>query len=153
MAMRVYECDESEVKELKKVLSYDPYLDNNLIPKVPELSNKDIAKMTPEQLKEYKDKEARAAESLKKLSEDKLANVIFVRQDYDLREGRALGIETSKSYLYLKATDEFLDLAEEKFKRDFKTIKRTDPEIEKKFIAIKEDEDSRANQGFGSIFG
>ncbi|MGC8572143.1 MAG: hypothetical protein ACP5RI_01150 [Candidatus Micrarchaeia archaeon] len=153
MSIRVYECDESEVKELKKMLSYDPYLDNNLIPKVPELKNEDKARMTPEQLKEYQEKEEKAHEALKKLSEDKLANVIFARQDYDLREGKALGVDTNKSYLYLKATDEFLDLAEEKFKKYFKTIKRADHDIEEKFIKIKEDEDSRANMGFGAIFG
>jgi len=90
---------------------------------------------------------------VKKLSEDKLANVIFARQDCDLREGRMLGIDTNKSYLYIKATDEFLDLAEERFKKEFKTIKRADPEIEKKFIAIKADEESNANAGFSSIFG
>jgi uncharacterized membrane protein YgaE (UPF0421/DUF939 family) len=153
MSERVYECGPSEVSLLKKLLTYDPYLDPNLIPKLPEVSAEMLAKMTPEQKKEYEEKEKKVEEALKKLSEDKLANVIFARQDCDLREGKMLGIDTDKSYLYIKATDEFLNLAEERFKKEFKTIKRADPEIENKFISIKAEEESKANAGFSSIFG
>ncbi len=151
--MRVYECDPSEAKELKKLLAYDPYLDPNLIPKVPEVDDKARAAMTPEQRKDLETKEATASAASKKLREDKMANVIFARQDCDMRDGKSMGIDNDKSYLLLKATDEFLDLAEQRFKNEFKTIKRAPPDIEKKFIALKEDEESRANAGFGSIFG
>jgi len=153
MAARVYECDESEVKTLKKLLTYDPYLDPNLIPKLPEVSEKERAAMSEEQRKELKAKEDMASAASKKLREDKYANVIFARQDCDLREGKAIGIENDKSYLYLKATEEFLALAEERFQKEFKTVKRAPPDIEKKFITLKEDEEARANAGFGSIFG
>ena len=153
MSARVYECDKSEVGALKKLLSYDPYLDPNLIPKIPEVDEEEFAKMTEEQKKRVKDKEAQARAASEKLRNDKLANVIFARQTCDLREGRSIGIENDKSYLYVSATDEFLDLAEEKFKKEFKTIKRVDPQTEKKFIELKNDEESRANAGFGSIFG
>lgn len=151
--MRVYECDESEVKTLKKLLSYDPYLDPNLIPKLPEVSEKDRAAMSEQQRAELKAKEDAASAASKKLREDKYANVIFVRQDCDLREGRAIGVENDKSYLYVKATDDFLNLAEERFKKEFKTVKRAPQDVEKKFIALKEEEESKANAGFGSIFG
>ena len=79
MPARVYECDESEVKTLKKLLTYDPYLDPNLIPKLPEVSDKDRAAMADEQKKDLKAKEDAASTASKKLREDKYANVIFAR--------------------------------------------------------------------------
>ncbi len=124
MPMRVFECDPSEVKALKKVLEYDPYLDKAL-----------------------------NEEQLKKLRDDKLANVIFVRQKYDLREGRAIGINESKFFLYIEAPEEFLSLAEEKLKKEFKSVKRASPEIEGKFASVIKEEEEKANQGFGAIFG
>lgn len=153
MAERVYECDASEVKELKKLLTYDPYLDPNLIPKLSDVDEKELAKMSPEQQKAIKYKEDMARAASKKLSEDKYANVIFARQDTDLREGKSMDIEDNKYYLLVKATDEFLTLAEERFKNEFKTVKRASPDIEKKFIALKQEEESKANAGFGAIFG
>ncbi len=153
MTARVYECDESEVKVLKKLLTYDPYLDPNLIPKLPDVSDKDRAAMTDQQRAELKAKEDAASAASKKLREDKYANVIFARQTCDLREGRSIGIENDKSYLYLNATDEFLTLAEERFQKEFKTVKRASPEIEQKFITLKEEEENKANAGFGAIFG
>jgi hypothetical protein len=153
MAERVYECDNSEVKELKKLLTYDPYLDPTLIPKLQDVDEKELAKMSDEQKKAIKDKEELARAASKKLSEDKYANVIFARQDTDLREGKSIGIEDDKYYLLIKATDEFLTLAEERFKNEFKSVKRADSEAEKKFIALKVEEESKANAGFGAIFG
>ncbi len=153
MAARVYECDVAEVQALKKLLNYDPYLDPNLIPKIPEIDEKALAAMSEEQRTQIKQKEEAARAASKKLSEDKMANVIFARQDCDLREGKSFGIEGNKSYLLIRATDEFLNLAEERFKKEFKTVKRAPHDIEKKLIALKEDEESRANAGFGSIFG
>jgi hypothetical protein len=153
VATRVYECDASEVQTLKKLLAYDPYLDPNLIPKLPEIDEKALAQMSEEQRMEVKKKEEAARAASKKLSEDKMANVIFARQECDLREGKSFGVESNKSYVLIRATDEFLNLAEERFKKEFKTVKRAPHDIEKKFIALKEDEESRANAGFGSIFG
>ncbi len=153
MSERVYELDESEVKTIKKLLTYDPYLDPNLIPKLPDVDEKEIARMSDEQKKELKAKEDQARAASEKLRNDKLANVIFARQTCDLREGKSVGIETDKHLLYVKATDEFLDLAEEKFKKEFKTIKRAPPDVEKKFIALREEEENKANAGFGAIFG
>ncbi len=153
MPARVYECDEPEVKALKKILSYDPYLDPNLIPKSSDLSEKDLAKLSDEEKKAYAEREAATRAAIEKLKSDKFANVIFARQDYDMREGKSIGVEDSKSYLYLKATDEFLNAAEERFKHEFKTVKRATSVIEKKFIELKESEESAANVGFGAIFG
>ncbi|MCL5430499.1 MAG: hypothetical protein M1504_03410 [Candidatus Marsarchaeota archaeon] len=153
MAARVYECEASEAQKLKKLLSYDPYLDTNLIPKTREVTEKDLANMSEDEKKRIAEQDSAAKAALEKLRNDPLANAIFARQDCDLREGKSIGIEDSKSYLYIKATDEFLDLAEQRFKKEFKTIKRAPSEIEKKFIALKEDEENRANSGFGMIFG
>ena len=78
---------------------------------------------------------------------------IFSRQECDLRDGAAFGLNDKLSYLYLNATDEFLAGAEERFKTEFKTIKRASNEDEEKVIATIKDEQERANTGFGSIFG
>ncbi len=124
MPVAVYEIDASEVESFKKFLEYDPYLDKAL-----------------------------SEEELKKLNSDKLANIIFARQEYSLRDGRALGMEDGKYYLYLKANDEFLALAQEKLLKSFKSIKRASKVAEEKFNAIIKEEEDRANAGVGAIFG
>ncbi len=124
MSTVVYELDAAESSELKKFLEYDPYLDKSL-----------------------------GEEALKKLHDDKLTNVIFSRQEYSLREGSALGLDEKKCYLYLKANNDFLKLADEKLKKSFKSVKRTTKEQEEKFIAVVEDEQNRGNAGIGAIFG
>ncbi len=124
MACRVYACGKGEVEQLKKALEYDPSLDKSL------------------------DEEA-----LRKLAADPEKSVIFARQEYGLREGRSMGIDSDDYYLYLKATDEFLAKAETRFAKEFKEVKRATPEIEQKVIRFIEDEEAKANQGFGAIFG
>ncbi|MCL4389489.1 MAG: hypothetical protein M1528_01250 [Candidatus Marsarchaeota archaeon] len=124
MSISVYEVDASEADALKKFLEYDPYLDKAL-----------------------------NEEALKNLRSDKLANVIFARQEYSLRDGESIGMPPGKSYLYIKAGDEFLKLAEEKLLKNFKTVKKAPKTAEQKFIAIIDDEESRGNAGIGSIFG
>ncbi len=124
MPARVYICPIEKKSELKKMLEYDPYLD----PKLGE-------------------------EDLKKLREDEMANVIFVRQDYDLRDGASINMDPSKCYLFLKAQEGFLEKAEKKLKESIKDIERAPKDIEEKVIMFIEDERSRADQGFGSIFG
>ena len=120
----VYECDSQEYPALKKALEYDPYLDKSL----------DDA-------------------ALKKLSGDKYANIIFARQEYSIRDGISVGLDKNKCYLYLKANEDFLKLAEERFSKEFKTVRRADKQSEDKVTGIIHDEESRANQGFGAIFG
>lgn len=124
MPEHVYECDNEEYPALKKVLEYDPYLDKTL-----------------------------DDDALKKLAGDKYANTIFARQEYSVRDGLSVSLDKNKYYLYLKANEDFLKLAEERFSKEFKTVKRSGKESEDKIIAIIHDEESRANQGFGAIFG
>ena len=153
MTSRVYEVASSEKEKLKKLLTYDPYLDPNLIPKTKEYDEKELAKLSEEQKKQIAEQDAKAKAASEKLRNDPMMNVIFARQTCDLREGRALGVDGENSYLLVSATDEFFALAEQKFKKEFTTVKRAPPEIEQKFIALKEEEESRANAGFGAIFG
>ena len=64
MPARVYECNKSEVEELKKVLTYDPYLDPNLLPPNPAKET-DRSKMTPEQIKASDERDKLVEEKLK----------------------------------------------------------------------------------------
>ena len=151
MTARVYECDKSEAEALKKVLEYDPYLDPKLIP--PSKGEKELKMMSEEEKKLAKEEEVKSMEAIKKLHEDKYANVIFTRQGYSFRDGATLSLDSSKSYLYIDASEQFLGLAEERFKREFKTVKRVSGSEEEKVIAIIKEEEDRAATGFGSIFG
>jgi hypothetical protein len=151
MPARVYECDKSEAETLKKVLEYDPYLDPKLVPA--SKSDKDLKMMSEEDQKKYKEEEEKSKEAIRKLHEDKYANVIFARQGYSLREGAALGLSSDKFYLYLDANEQFFGLAEERFKREFKTVKRAGQSEEKKVIETIKAEEDKAAVGFGSIFG
>lgn len=151
MSARVYECNRSEAEALKKVLEYDPYLDPKLIPQ--SKSDKDLKGMSEDEKKSAKEEEERTREVIRKLHEDRYANVIFARQGYSLREGAALGLDADKFYLYLNANEQFLGLAEERFKKEFKTVKRAGSNEEEKVIGIIKAEEDKAAAGFGSIFG
>ncbi len=120
----VYECDASEAAELKKFLEYDPYLDKSL-----------------------------DDEALKKLHDDKQANIIFSRQEFSLRDGASLGLSKDKSYLYINANEDFLKGADEKLKKSFKSIRRAPNGEEQKFISIIDEEHNMGNAGIGAIFG
>jgi hypothetical protein len=151
MVARVYECDKSEAEALKKVLEYDPYLDPKLVP--PSKSDKDLKLMSEEDQKKYREEEAKSKEAIKKLHEDKYANVIFARQGYSFRDGATVSLDRNKSYLYLDSSEQFLGLAEERFKLEFKTVKRVVKSEEEKVIGIIKAEEDKAATGFGSIFG
>jgi hypothetical protein len=124
MSVRVFACARDEVEALKKLLEYDPALDKGL-----------------------------SVEALRKLQEDKYGSVIFARKEFSLREGRSFGIDDDNFYLYLKADDDFLKAAEERFSHEFKTVKHADPGVEQKLTAFISEEENKANQGFGAIFG
>jgi hypothetical protein len=109
---------------LKKLVEYDPYLDNTL---------------TPDQLA--------------KIKTDEMANVIFARQDYQLKDGVSLGLDREKYYLYLSAVDEFFEKAEKKLKASVPSLQRVDPETEQKIIATLEGERKESEEGLGLIFG
>ena len=124
MPGRVYSCNSGDAQALKKLLEYDPYLDNTV---------------TPEQLNKIKD--------------DVMANVIFARQDYQLKDGISLGLDRGKYYLYLSAVDDFFENAEKKLKQGIPSITRVDQELEAKVIATLEGERKESEEGLGLIFG
>ena len=124
MAERVFEFDSQQKQLVKKLIEYDPYLDQSL----------DDA-------------------ALKKMKEDAYANIIFTRQECEIRDGDMIGMEESKCYLYIKANDEFMPKAEEKHKKEIPGIKRCDPKSEEKVLAFINEEREKGNVGFGSIFG
>ncbi len=124
MPERVYICDASEGSNLTKLMSYDPYLDKSL-----------------------------NEQQLADLKKDPVANVIFARQDYIIKDGISVGLDRSKYYLYLSASDEFLEKAEKKLKDSIKNISRADSETEKNIISIVVGERESSEEGLGSIFG
>lgn len=94
-----------------------------------------------------------SVEQLQALKGDAEANVIFARQDYQVKDGLALSLEREKYYLILSAADDFLEKADKKLKEHIPSIKRVEPELEKKIIATVESERQQSEQGLGSIFG
>ncbi len=124
MPARVYFCDEKDLDKLKALMEYDPYLDKS-----------------------------KTEEELAALKQDKAANVIFARQDYQIKDGISIGMEKDKCYLYLSANEDFLTLAEPKLLSAIESAKRADSETEKKIILMIEEEISNSESGIGSIFG
>ncbi|MEM3841101.1 MAG: hypothetical protein QXN59_00175 [Candidatus Micrarchaeaceae archaeon] len=124
MAERVFEFDPQQKPQVKKLIEYDPYLDQSL----------DDA-------------------ALKKMKEDEYANIIFTRQECEIKDGDMIGMDASKCYLYIKANEEFMPKAESKLKREIPGIKRCDAKSEEKVIAFINEEKEKGNVGFGSIFG
>ncbi len=124
MPSRVYTCDAAETNALTKLMSYDPYLDKSL-----------------------------SEEKIAEIKKDPEANIIFARQDYNIKDGVSIGLDRNKSYLYLSASDEFLEQADKKLKNTIKSIERADKETEEKVIKLVEGERSSSEEGLGSIFG
>jgi hypothetical protein len=139
------------MEELKKVLSYDPYLDPNLIPPSEKGSGKPMEKMSNEEQKEMVERANMVNAAIEKLGAK--AKIIFTRQEYSIREGAAFGLTSEISLLYLNASEEFLKGSEERLKTEFKTIKRAPKEVEDKVINVINEEQEKANSGLESIFG
>lgn len=150
--IRVYECAREEVEALKKMLEYDPYTDPNVLPPS-KYSDKDLKAMAKEQREAAEKEESVRAEKLKALRADRLLNIIFWKQDCRLRDAQSVGISGEKSYLYVDAPEDFLNGADEKFAKSFKTIRRASREDEERVINTIKKEEETANAGFGSIFG
>ncbi len=154
MSERVYSFDKASMEKLSRALSYDPYLDKNLLPDMPkEFEDKKYMEQHPEAREQYEALQKRIDDAKERLKNDKSLNVIFARQEYSLREGSSLGLDQSKCYLYLKANDEFLKMAEDRLKDEYESFANADDETSQKVIKAIHDEEDRANAGFGSIFG
>jgi hypothetical protein len=126
----------------------------NLIPRLPkEWDDEKYLSEHPDIAKEAAEKRKEVDESVRKLREDKEANLIFARQDYQLRDGATVGLDRDKCYLLLNAPEDFQVPAEEKLKKNIGSIRRLDPETERKVIESIEKERESAEQGLGMIFG
>ncbi len=120
----MYSCKAQDAQALKKLLEYDPYLDKSL-----------------------------GEAQLASLKDDPKANVIFARQDYQLKDGISLGLDRDTYYLYLSAVEDFLENGEKKLKESISSIRRVEPELEKKIITALEGERKESEEGLGLIFG
>lgn len=151
---RVYVLNSSDAPALKKMLEYDPYLDPNLIPKTPkEWDDADYMKKHPELAQEAAKKKKDADDAMNKLKNDKEMNVIFARQDYQVKDGVSLGFDREKSYLYLSADDAFLEAGEAKLKKSIGSLQRATQDVEKQIIDRIEEERQKSDQGLGFVFG
>ncbi len=124
MPVRVYVCDASDLEKLKALMEYDPYLDKS----IPE-------------------------DQIAGMKSDKETNIIFARQDYQIKDGASLGMDPNKCYLYLNANEDFLNNAEPKLVKNVASARRAEKETEDKVISLIETEISNSEMGIGSIFG
>lgn len=153
MAARVYECGRSEMDALKKYISYDPYLDPNVIPPQAPGADKPEGKRTEEEKKAIEEREQKLQDAMSRLREDKYHDVIFARQDCRIVEGAAVGLSGDTVFLYVRASEEFLEKADAALAAKFKTVRRASSEDEKRVIDKLNEEEESANSGFGAIFG
>lgn len=153
MAVRVYECDRAEAQALKKVLEYDPYLDSSVIPAAPKSADLPAEKLSAEQKQELAEHEQKVKEAMERLAKDPRAQAIFARQSCSLRDGAVLGLNPEKLYLYVDAPEDFFPKAEERFKSEFKSVKRAPKPDEDKVVEFVRDEEAQASAGFSAIFG
>lgn len=152
MAAHVYECDRSELEALKRFLAYDPYLDPAVIPPQVPGSDKPESKQTDEEKGAIAERNRKVEEAMQRLKSDRYSDVIFARQDYEIFDGAAVGLDSAKSYVYLKANEEFLAKADEVLKEKFKSVRRAPPDAEQKVLGKVSEQEESANAGFGSIF-
>ncbi len=151
MPIHVYVCKKDGLEALKKLLAYDPYLDPSVIPPSTPGSDKPVSKQTDEEKRMAAEREQKVKEAMAKLKEDRYSDVIFARQEYEILDGSAFG-DHDVSYLYIKATDDFLARADEALEHKL-GIKRAPREMEDRVIAKVSADEESGNAGFGSIFG
>ena len=84
------------------------------------------------------------------LEADPYGEKSFSRNGYKMKEGKQVGLDADKLYLYMKCSDEFVSFAKEKLKEIAAEAKAEDAAKVSKAI---EEEESTAEVGFGSIFG
>jgi len=82
------------------------------------------------------------------------APISFARQGYKLKEGKGVGGDAGKYYLFIKGEPDFFKWADEQVKvAAIESFKRSEKPIEAKVIASIEEEENAAEQGMGAIFG
>jgi len=98
---RVYSFSKEDLKEVKDLISFDPYAQNLPMEKIEEMKKN-----------------------------DELFDVIFVRQGVEIREGKEFG-ENSDYLLVVDAPQDFFEKAEKKLSRvkSLKRLKEKEEEI------------------------
>lgn len=101
---------------------------------------------------EYDSKEKGAVQAV--LETDPYADVSFAKQGYKVKDGKTVGGDAAKFYLYVNADSDFFKWAEEKLKvANVTSFARAKKEVEAKVVQNIEAEDNAAETGFGAIFG
>lgn len=98
----------------------------------------------------YMCESAKTPELKKVIEADPYQSDSFATQGYVLKGGDALGMDTKKMYLYIKADPDFFKKAEEKLKG---IVERAKKENEAAVVKKIEEEQNSAASGFGSLFG
>lgn len=86
------------------------------------------------------------------LAAEPYAEKSFSKQGYVLKEGKAVGAEQGKHYLYVKAAEDFFKFADDALKA-VSSLARCKKDEEQRVAAKIEEEQAAAEQGFGAIFG
>jgi len=90
------------------------------------------------------------AELKKILESEPYAEKSFSRVGYKLKDGRLVGEDEKKIYLYISAPEDFFPFATEKLKG---IVEESKKEVAERIMKKIEEEESEAEVGFGSIFG
>ena len=89
-------------------------------------------------------------EAKKVVEADPYAEDSFAKAGYKLKEAKVLGVGEEGYYLYLDASEEFLQKAREKLKDVSEELEGEDKE---KVVKAVQEEEEAASAGFGSLFG
>jgi hypothetical protein len=84
------------------------------------------------------------------LEADPYAADSFARMGYKVKDGQFLEEDKAKMYIYIKASDDLLKVAETRLKG---LAERSKPEVEKRVIGKIQAEEESAEAGLGNIFG
>lgn len=93
---------------------------------------------------------AKKAEVEKIIEADPYSQDSFARVGYKLKEGKILGEEAGKYYLYIKSSEDFIKKADEKLKGLCAVAAK---EVELRVVEKILEEEEAAEKGLGDIFG
>ncbi len=98
----------------------------------------------------YECEGSKKAALMKILEAEPYADDSFARVGYKVKDGGVLGEDKAKTYVYVKASDDFVKKADEKLKD---VAAPAAPEVEKRVAEKIQKEEEEAEGGLGSIFG
>ncbi|MEW6748255.1 MAG: hypothetical protein AB1295_00945 [Candidatus Micrarchaeota archaeon] len=98
----------------------------------------------------YECESGKKAELTKILEADPYADDSFARVGYKVKDGGVLEEDKTKTYIYIKAADDFIKKADERLKD---VAKPAPADVEKRIAEKIRQEEEAAEGGLGSIFG